>query len=265
MRKSLAQRVTLGTIGVIVAILFGFPTYWLITTSFKTPGEVLSPKYDLIPSSGTFENFVSAFTKPWFTTYLTNSLIVTVTTGVVSTIVGTTAAMALVKLRPRRANALMTLLSLPVMLPPLVLALALATSFSGLDIHAGLHTVIVSHLVFTQPFVILIVYAQMERFDYAVVDSARDLGASAFHCFMTVTLPIIRPTLIGAALIAMSVSLDDFVITFFTIGNGMTLPTLVWGMLRTSLDPSINALGALILLATIGSSVLALSFTSYRG
>lgn len=217
---------------------------------------------------------IGGFTMDWyralfdnanFWTALKNSLVVTGATGLVSTITGTLAAMALATMRPRRAGAAMMFLSLPVMMPPLVLALALATSFSGLGVPFGLHTVIPSHLVFTQPFVILIVYAQMERFDFSVLDSARDLGASPLHGFLTITLPIIRPTLIGAALIAMSVSLDDFVITFFTIGNGMTLPTLVWGMLRTSLDPSINALGTLILAATIGSSVIALSITRYRG
>src|SRR5262249_22054901 len=100
---------------------------------------------------------------------------------------------------------------------------------------------------------------------YAVIDSARDLGASRMRAFFTIVLPIIRPTLIGAALVAMAVSLDDFVITFFTIGGGMTLSTLGWGMLRTSLDPSVNALGTLILAATIGASALALRLTRYRG
>jgi spermidine/putrescine transport system permease protein len=129
----------------------------------------------------------------------------------------------------------------------------------------GLHTVIPSHLVFTQPFVILIIYAQMANFDYAIIDSARDLGASTIKIFFTIVMPIIQPTLIGAALVAMAVSLDDFIITFFTIGGGMTLPTLVWGMLRTSLDPSINALGTLIITATITSSIIAFRITRYRG
>jgi spermidine/putrescine transport system permease protein len=80
-----------------------------------------------------------------------------------------------------------------------------------------------------------------------------------------VTLPIIRPVVIGATLIAMSISLDDFVITFFTIGSGLTLPTMIWGMLRTSISPIINALGTLVLFATIGSTALALKLTGYRG
>ena len=196
---------------------------------------------------------------------LENSLIVTLSVGALSTVIGTVAALGIARFRERNASVATTILSFPVMMPPLVLSLALATSYSGLGIHMGIHTVIPSHLVFTQPFVILIVYAQMANFDYAIIDSARDLGASPLRAFFTVILPIIRPTLIGAALIAMAVSLDDFIITFFTIGSGMTLPTLVWGMLRTSLDPSINALGTLILGATIGSSAVALWITRHRG
>lgn len=196
---------------------------------------------------------------------LQNSLIVALSVGAISTFVGALAAVGLVQIRDRVANATISLVTLPVMLPPLVLALALATSYSSLGLRLGIHTVIPSHLVFTQPFVILIVYAQMANFDYTVVDSARDLGASPLRAFIDVVLPVVRPTVIGASLIAMAVSLDDFIITFFTIGAGMTLPTLVWGMMRTSLDPSINALGSLILLATVGSSLIALRVTRYRG
>jgi spermidine/putrescine transport system permease protein len=85
------------------------------------------------------------------------------------------------------------------------------------------------------------------------------------RAFFTVTLPIIRPTIVGAALIALSISLDDFVITFFTIGGGNTLPTLVWGMVRTSLDPTINAIATLLILLSVGSTFIALRVSSYRG
>jgi spermidine/putrescine transport system permease protein len=98
-----------------------------------------------------------------------------------------------------------------------------------------------------------------------VVESARDLGASPFKAFFTVTLPIIRPIVIGAALIAFALSLDDFIVASFTIGTGNTLPTLVWGMIRTGLTPSVNAIGTLILILTIGSSLVALRLTRYRG
>ena len=124
---------------------------------------------------------------------------------------------------------------------------------------------ILSHLLFTQPFVVIVVYARMLSFDWRVVESARDLGASPLRAFVTVTLPIIQPTVIGAALIAVALSIDDFVITFFTIGGGNTLPTFVWGMIRTALRPTVNAIGTLIILITIGSTLLALWLTRYRG
>ncbi len=194
-----------------------------------------------------------------------NSMIIGLSVGAISAIVGTMAAIGLVSLAPRQAALTMSALTLPVMLPPLVLAVALLTFFVGVGLKPGLLTVIISHVLFTQPFVILIVHARMANFDYHTVESARDLGASPFTAFLTVTLPIIRPIVIGAALIAMALSIDDFVITFFTIGSGNTLPTLVWGMIRTGLTPAVNAIGTLILLLTIGSSILALRLTRYRG
>jgi spermidine/putrescine transport system permease protein len=260
MQTGIGARIGWGAFGAVVLAFLVSPLVIVVLFSFG------QNRLATLPIGGfTLDWYRALFDNANFWTALENSLIVTGATGVISTVTGTLAAIALAVMRPRPAATVMMLLSFPVMMPPLVLALALATSFSGLGVPLGLHTVIPSHLVFTQPFVILIVYAQMERFDFSVLDSARDLGASPLHSFLTITLPIIRPTLIGAALIAMSVSLDDFVITFFTIGNGMTLPTLVWGMLRTSLDPSINALGTLILAATVGSSMIALSLTRYRG
>jgi len=235
----------------------------LVLVVFFSFGENM---HSTLPVGGlTLKWYEKLFADPNFWRALENSLVVTLTVGVLSTVTGTLAALGIARWRAARAGAALTVFTLPVMMPPLVLALALATIFSTIGLRLGLHTVIPSHLVFTQPFVILIVYAQMANFDYAIVDSARDLGASPFRVFVTIILPIIGPTLVGAALIAMAVSLDDFIITFFTIGSGMTLPTLVWGMLRTSLDPSINALGTLILVATISSSMIALKITRYRG
>jgi spermidine/putrescine transport system permease protein len=194
-----------------------------------------------------------------------NSLIIGICVAVVSAVVGTLAAMGLAAMPKRRASIIMALLTLPVMLPPLVLGVALLSFYVTIGVTPGLLTVILSHLLFTQPFVILIVHARMVNFDPRVVESARDLGATPLRAFLTVTLPIIRPVVIGAALIAMALSIDDFIITFFTIGTGNTLPTLVWGMIRTGLTPSVNAIGTLILALTIGSTVIALQLTRYRG
>lgn len=195
----------------------------------------------------------------------TNSLTIGLTVGVVSAVIGTMAALGLNLLPARRSNAAIALLCLPLMLPPLVLGVALLTFYVSAGFPLGLGTVILSHLLFTQPFVIMVVHARMATFDFRVVESARDMGASPMKAFFTVTLPIIQPTVIGAALIAVALSVDDFIITFFTIGSGNTLPTLVWGMIRTGLTPAVNAIGTLLIMLSVGSTLIALWLTKYRG
>ena len=175
------------------------------------------------------------------------------------------AASGLAALPPRRAGLLLAAVSVPVMLPPLVVAVSLVTFYLSVGVKLSMVTVTLSHILVTQPFVILVVYAQMRDFDRRIIESARDLGASAWQAFYTITLPIIRPTVIGAALMSAALSLDDFVITFFTLGGGNTLPTLVWGMMRSSITPMINAIGTLLLAATVAATMLGLAMTRYRG
>jgi len=201
---------------------------------------------------------------PQFLPALKNSLIIGATVGLSSAVIGTMAAMGFARLPPRRSSLAIAVLCLPLMLPPLVLAVSLLSFYVSIGLSLSLGTVILSHLLFTQPFVVIVVYARMLSFDWRVVESARDLGASSLRAFVTVTLPIIQPTVIGAALIAIALSIDDFVITFFTIGGGNTLPTFVWGMIRTALRPTVNAIGTLIIFITLGSTILALWLTRYR-
>ena len=196
---------------------------------------------------------------------LGNSLIIAGVVGFVSASLGVLAALGLALVPGRAAGIAIGILCLPLMLPPLVLAVALLSFYVGVGLHPSLLTVILSHLLFTQPFVIIVVHARLAGFDWSMVESARDLGASPWRAFVSVILPIIRPTVIGAVLLAVALSLDDFVITFFTIGSGNTLPTLLWGMIRTGLTPSVNAIGTLLILLTIGSTLLALRLTRFRG
>lgn len=235
----------------ILVILFSFNASAL--TSFPLSGFTLDWYRRLMSN----ESFWPA---------LSNSLIIGATVALLSVVVGTLAALAFVRLKPRHADRLMNLLAAPMMMPALIIGIALLVFFKRfLDIPLGLPTVILGHLVIVQPFVIAILHARFATFDWSLVESARDLGASPLKAFLTITLPIIQPTMIGAALIALSVSLDDFVITFLTIGAGNTLPTMVWGLVRTSLDPTINALATMLLVLSIGSTIVALTVSRYRG
>jgi spermidine/putrescine transport system permease protein len=243
-----------------VAVFMVFPLLLLVLFAFSDK-SLLS-----FPITGvTLDWFRALFNSPIFWVAFENSMIVTGTAGVVSTIVGTMAASALARMPSRAANAAMGVLTLPVMLPPLVLAIALSSYYSSLGIRFNLLTVIAGHLVFTQPFVILIVHARLAGFDYAAVRSARDLGASPWKAFCTITLPIIRPTIIGAAMVAMAISIDDFVLTFFTIGGGSTLPVYLWGLMRKGVNPQINVASLVLITMTIGASLIALRTTRYRG
>lgn len=235
-----------------IFLLFLFAFSIKSTLSFPIPGFTLTW-------------FERVYDNPLFWIALKNSLIVTGVAGAVSTVIGTMGASALVYMPKRVANLATVGIMLPVMLPPLVLAVALSNYYGTLDIRFGLPTVIIGHLVFTQPFVILIVYARLAAFDPRIVQSARDLGASPVRAFFTITLPIIQPTILGAALVAMALSLDDFILTFFTIGGGSTLPVYLWGLMRRGVNPQINVASIVLITMTIGASLLALRATRYRG
>jgi spermidine/putrescine transport system permease protein len=220
-----------------------------------------------LPLTGfTLDWYAILFANDSFWPALWNSAIIALAVAALSVVTGVFAALALARMPIGRAGVVMSMLASPMMLPALVIGVGLLSYFVRfLGLPLGLHTVVLGHLVIVQPFVIAILYARLADFDWSLVESARDLGASPIAAFLTVTLPIIQPTIVGAALIALSVSLDDFVIAFFTIGSGNTLPTMVWGMVRTSLDPSINAVATLLLLFSIGSTAIALSLSKYRG
>ncbi len=181
------------------------------------------------------------------------SLIVALSTAVLSTFTGTLAAFGLRRFPPS-------------VLPPLVVAIAIVVLFvRGIGFGLGMPVAILGHILVTQPFVILVVTARLARFDDSAVLAARDLGATRWQAFRLVALPQIGPALVGAGLIAAALSLDDFIIASFTIGGGNTISTFVWGKLRTTLDPSINAIATILLLLTVGVSALALRLTRYKG
>jgi spermidine/putrescine transport system permease protein len=203
---------------------------------------------------------------PEFHAALRNSLAIAFPTALLSTLTGTLAAYALAQWGKGFAPPLLLLLSLPAMMPPLVIAIALVVLYiRWLALPLGLMTVIGGHVLITQPFVAAVVAARMSTFDFTGLDAARDLGASRSQTFWKITLPQVRSAIIGAMLIAFALSLDEFIIAAFTIGGGNTLSTFVWGKIKTTLDPSINAIATILLAMTIGATVAALRLTRYRG
>jgi spermidine/putrescine transport system permease protein len=195
-----------------------------------------------------------------------NTLVIAITSTVVATIVGTMAALALQRYRFRGRDTSETVMYFPIVTPEIVMGIGILVMFSaafgwinstlalGPDqrLSMGMGTVIVSHIAFSVPFVILTVRARLHGFDNRVEEAAMDLGANEFTTFRRVTLPLIAPGVLAGAMLAFTLSLDDFIITFFTTGPGATtLPIYVYGLLRRVVTPEVNALSTIWILVVL--------------
>jgi spermidine/putrescine transport system permease protein len=164
--------------------------------------------------------------------------------------------------RRRKSASLEALIFAPMVIPDIVLAVALLTFFSRLDITLGLHTIIISHVIFDLAFVSSIVRARLKHFDYSIVEASRDLGASPWATFWRITFPVLAPAIIAGALLAFTLSVDEFIIAFFTAGAGrgsITLPIQIYSMIRFGVTPEINALATIVM----GVSALALILSQW--
>lgn len=192
-----------------------------------------------------------------------NTLTIAFTSTLISTIIGTMAALALQRYDFRLKTFSQVSLYIPIVIPEIVMGIGILTLFSQLfgllngalsltgdsRLSLGLGTVIVSHIAFSVPFVTLVVQARLQGFDKSFEEAAMDLGANEWTTFRRVTFPMILPGILSGGLLAFTLSLDDFVITFFTNGPGSTtLPIYVYGLLRRIITPQVNALSTVWIL-----------------
>jgi len=183
---------------------------------------------------------------------LKNSIIVAIPAMILSTIIGTLTAYALYRHRFRGKTLFDGVLFLPIVTPEIVVGISLVIFFSMIRLNLGLTTIIIAHVAFDIPFVMLIVRARLQGMDRTLEEAAMDLGADEWTTFFRVTIPQLRPGIIAAALLAFTLSFEDFVITFFVAGVGSTtLPVKIYSMVRLGISPKINALSALIVVFSI--------------
>lgn len=190
-----------------------------------------------------------------------NTLIVALTSTLTSTVIGTLAALALQRYTFRLKGISEPILYIPIVIPEIVMGIGLLSLYATLRMTLGLLTIILSHIAFSIPFVALVVRARLHGFDRSLEEAAMDLGADELTTFRRVTLPVILPGVLSGAMLAFTLSLDDFIITFFTSGPGSTtLPLLVYGMVKTHITPEINALSTIwvlsVLILLLGSQAL---------
>lgn len=180
-----------------------------------------------------------------------NSLFVALTTTVLATAFGTLAAIGLARSGARTQQIVRPILSTPMMTPRLVVGIALLSLYNLLMVELSLWTVIVGHTVVAVPYVTLVVSARLVGLDPRIEEAAYDLGATRARIIVDILLPLLRPAIIGSALIAFTLSFDEVVITFFTTGTENTLPTTIWAMLRFGITPEINAVSTLTMIMTV--------------
>lgn len=180
-----------------------------------------------------------------------NTLIVAFSSTLIATTLGTLLALG-VEARAR-SNAVDALLFAPMIIPDIVLAIALLSFFTLLELTLGLYSIILSHVVFNIAFVCAIVRTRLKNFDTSIIEASIDLGASRFVTFWRVTLPVIFPGVLAGALLAFTLSFDEFIIAFFTAGAGSsstTLPMRIYSMIRFGVTPEINAMATIIMLVS---------------
>lgn len=182
---------------------------------------------------------------------LRNSLIVAGASTLISTVFGTMVALAMERYRFWGKLAFDALLYLPIIIPDIAMAVMLLLFFVLSHTRLGLITIIISHVAFNISFVAVVVRARLAYFDVTLEEAAQDLYANEWQTFRRVTLPLIMPGILGGALLAFTLSIDDFVITFFTAGPGSTtLPLRIYSMVKFGVTPEINALSSMMLLAS---------------
>jgi len=184
-----------------------------------------------------------------------NSLMIALVASLVSTVLGTMAGVAMYRYRLRL---LPILVLTPIAIPEILMGVSLLIFFVMLNFTLGLVSVALAHIAFCIGFVAIVVRARLAGMDESLVEAARDCGASPWQAFAYVTLPLIMPGVIAGALMAFTLSIDDFVITFFTAGAGtVTLPLQIYSMIKIAVTPEVNAVSTLLMLLTLVLIVIA--------
>ena len=160
-------------------------------------------------------------------------------------------ALALVRYQFRGRGLTNLFIFLPLATPEVVLGASLLSLFITLRVATGFTTILIAHVMFNISFVVVTVRSRLIGFDRSLEEAAQDLGASGLQTFMRVTLPLIAPGVLAAALLAFALSVDDFVITNFNAGSTVTFPLFVWGAARVAIPPQINIIATMIFVVTV--------------
>lgn len=241
-----------------LTLLFLFlPILVIIVFSFNKPAG----KFNYTWQGFTLENWAQPFKYPALSQALKMSLNVAAVSTAIALVFGTLVAIALVRQRFRGRTAVDTFMVLPLTSPEVVMGASLLTLFLSMGWATGYVTIVIAHVAFQISFIALTVRARIRGFDWTLEDASLDLGAGPVRTFFHVTLPLIVPGIVAAAMLSFALSLDDFIITYFVSGSTLTYPLYVNAATKAAVPPQINVLATAILLISL---ILLAAGTLYR-
>lgn len=230
-----------------VLLFFYLPIVMLIVTSFN------ESRFGGIWKGFSLKWYDQLFSEEALWKSLSNSLLIGAGATIVSSVLGTMAALTLHRYRSMLQKAHYGLVYTPLVIPDVLMGMSLLLFFVTIHLQLGLFTIFVAHTTFCLSYVTFVVLARLQTFDYAQVEAAQDLGASYWQIFWRIKLPQLLPAILSGALLAFTLSIDDFVITFFVAGPGSTtLPIYIYSLMKFGSTPIINALSTVLLVATFG-------------
>ena len=253
-RRGRMARRGLAAYGVLIYVFLFAPIVLLVLFSFN------ANRYGTFPITGwTLEWYRAAISDYQVHDAVSTTLRIALEVTVVSTIVGTAAAFPLARARLPFRDGIRILFVLPIMIPGLLIGVSLLVLFTQ-ALHHGLstQTAVIGQCVYTTPFVILVVAARLQGFDRRLERAASDLGANTFDRLRLVVLPLLLPAIVAGALFAFTLSLDEFIITYFLIGQHNTLPIYIYTQVKFGITPEVNAIATMLLTASL--TILGVAF-----
>lgn len=244
-RPPLGQRLSRAVLPVYtaLAVIYLFiPIAVMIAFSFNDP----LGRQNITWQGFTFENYAQVWNRSDITGPMLASLTVAIVATIVSTILGTLIGLALTRYQFRGQGPLNLLIYVPMATPEVIMGASLLSLWVTMGAPRGLITIIIAHVMFNISFVVVTVRARIAGFNRELEEAAMDLGADEWTTFRKVTLPLIFPGILAAALLAFALSIDDYVITSFVSGQTVTFPLWVYGASRFGVPPEVNVLGTLI-------------------
>jgi spermidine/putrescine transport system permease protein len=232
--------------GLVLLYLF-LPVAVIVAFSFNEPVG----KFNFVWKGFSLAAWKDPFRYPALVDALEQSLKVAAVSTAIAVVLGSLVAIALVRHRFRGQGGIDLFLVIPLTSPEVVLGSSLLTLFLDFGWSLGFGTIVLAHIMFQISFVALTVKARIRGFDWSLEDAAMDLGANPTRTFLRVTLPLIVPGIVAAAMLSFALSLDDFIITLFTAGSTVTYPLYVNNASKTALPPQINVLATMILVASL--------------